>query len=286
MQFRGKDRPPTPEIAAKLNVDAFIEGSVSARRRHGADHRAIDRRAGRQAPVGQDLRAQLPRCAGASDRTRVGDRAGSERAAHAERAVAAGRRAEPGSRGARRISQGPLLLQSAKRRQSAKGDRAIRGGGQVEPEFSLAFSGMSDAYLWAGYNEGFLTATAAKEKAGRGGKGRAAGRAAPPKRIRRWPSSSCSTGSTGRDASGNSGGRSRSTRTTRSRTISSAWHSRFRDGSRRPSPKAQRAIELDPLSPQILIDATMPFLFQRKLTEAKAVCRERQPSSIRRSSFP
>ncbi len=29
MQFRRKDRPPAPEIAAKLNVDAFIEGSVS-----------------------------------------------------------------------------------------------------------------------------------------------------------------------------------------------------------------------------------------------------------------
>src|SRR4029079_19834402 len=35
---------------------------------------------------------------------------------------------------------------------------------RLSPEFSLAFSGMSDASLWAGYNEGFLTATAAKEK--------------------------------------------------------------------------------------------------------------------------
>ena len=29
MQFKGKDRPPTPEIARKLNVDAIVEGSVS-----------------------------------------------------------------------------------------------------------------------------------------------------------------------------------------------------------------------------------------------------------------
>ena len=29
MQFQGKDRPPTPDIAAKLNVDAVVEGSVS-----------------------------------------------------------------------------------------------------------------------------------------------------------------------------------------------------------------------------------------------------------------
>ena len=29
MQFKGKDRPPTPDIAGKLNVDAVVEGSVS-----------------------------------------------------------------------------------------------------------------------------------------------------------------------------------------------------------------------------------------------------------------
>ena len=34
-----------------------------------------------------------------------------------------------------------------------------------------------------------------------------------------------------------------------------------------------RAIELDPLSPQILVDATMPFLFQRDVSTAKALAR-------------
>ena len=29
MQFKGKNRPPTPDIAEKLNVDAVVEGSVS-----------------------------------------------------------------------------------------------------------------------------------------------------------------------------------------------------------------------------------------------------------------
>ena len=29
MQFKGKDRPPTPDIARKLDVDAVVEGSVS-----------------------------------------------------------------------------------------------------------------------------------------------------------------------------------------------------------------------------------------------------------------
>ena len=29
MQFKGKNRPPTPDVATKLNVDAFVEGSVA-----------------------------------------------------------------------------------------------------------------------------------------------------------------------------------------------------------------------------------------------------------------
>ena len=36
---------------------------------------------------------------------------------------------------------------------------------RLSPDFALAFSGLSDAYLWAGYNEGFLTATEARPKA-------------------------------------------------------------------------------------------------------------------------
>ena len=35
-----------------------------------------------------------------------------------------------------------------------------------------------------------------------------------------------------------------------------------------------RAIELDPLSPQILVDATMPLLFQRNAAGAKALARK------------
>jgi tetratricopeptide (TPR) repeat protein len=35
----------------------------------------------------------------------------------------------------------------------------------LNPSFAPAFSGLSDAYLWAGYNEGFLTASEARPKA-------------------------------------------------------------------------------------------------------------------------
>ena len=36
---------------------------------------------------------------------------------------------------------------------------------KLSPTFAPAYSGLSDAYLWAGYNEGFITATEAKPKA-------------------------------------------------------------------------------------------------------------------------
>ena len=79
MQFRGKDRPPTPDIARRLNVDAVVEGSVS---RAGDTVRItaqlID--AGGQASMGQDLRAQIGRCAGAPGGTGLGDRPRSKRA--------------------------------------------------------------------------------------------------------------------------------------------------------------------------------------------------------------
>jgi tetratricopeptide (TPR) repeat protein len=35
----------------------------------------------------------------------------------------------------------------------------------LDPNFAPSYSGLSDAYLWAGYNEGFLTATEARPKA-------------------------------------------------------------------------------------------------------------------------
>lgn len=36
---------------------------------------------------------------------------------------------------------------------------------KLSPDYSLAYSGLSAAYLWAGYNEGFITAAAARPKA-------------------------------------------------------------------------------------------------------------------------
>jgi TolB-like protein len=56
MQYKGAHRPPTPEIAKALKVDAVVEGSV-VRGRPGADHSPVDRCTGGQASVGAELRA-------------------------------------------------------------------------------------------------------------------------------------------------------------------------------------------------------------------------------------
>ena len=88
MQYKGAHRPPTPEIAKALNVDAVVEGSVMRIGDKVRDHGAVDRRARRPASVGEELRARLARRARAAGRTRAGDRERDQRATDTQRADA------------------------------------------------------------------------------------------------------------------------------------------------------------------------------------------------------
>jgi tetratricopeptide (TPR) repeat protein len=156
------------------------------------------------------------------------------------------------------------------RKAIAQFEEAVR----LSPEFSLAFSGMSDAYLWAGYNEGFLTATAAKEKA----------RLAAEKAVQLDDSSAEAHTSLavfklfyGFDWEGCEREFRRAIALNPNYSFAHdqfgmalAFQGRFPEA----IAEGARAIELDPLSPQVLVDATMPFLFQRKLIEAKALSRK------------
>ena len=83
MQFKGKDRPPTPDIADEAQRGRGRGRFGVSIRRQGADHGAIDRRAGGQASLGEELRAQLARRAGAAGGTGVGDRPRGQRATDA-----------------------------------------------------------------------------------------------------------------------------------------------------------------------------------------------------------
>ena len=70
------------------------------------------------------------------------------------------------SRGARRLSQGPVLLQPSERREPEEGDRAVRGSGQVESELRAGVSrGCQTPTSGPATTKGFLTATEARPKA-------------------------------------------------------------------------------------------------------------------------
>jgi tetratricopeptide (TPR) repeat protein len=141
------------------------------------------------------------------------------------------------------------------------------------PEFAPAYSGMSDAYLWAGYNEGFMTAAEGKRKA----------RAAAEKAVGLDPDSAEAYASLAtfklfyeRDWAGCE----RDFRKSISLNPNYAFaHDQFGmalafQGRYDEAVAAgKRAAELDPLSPQILIDAVMAPLFQGDYAEVKRLAR-------------
>jgi len=274
MQFRGKDRPPTPEIAAKLNVDAFIEGSVSragdtvkitaqlidARADRHLWSKTFERRSGDVLALQTELAAAIAREVNVqltpSEQSRLAAAPSLDPAAHDA------------------YLRGRYFFNRPSDENLRKAIAQFEEAARLSPEFSLAFSGMSDAYLWAGYNEGFLTATAAKEKA----------RASAERAVQLDDSSAEAHTSLavfklfyGFDWEGCEREFRRAIALNPNYSFAHdqfgmalAFQGRFPEA----IAEGARAIELDPLSPQILVDATMPFLFQRKLTEARALSRK------------
>ena len=165
MQFKGKDRPPTPDIAAKLNVDAVVEGSVS---RSGDKVRItaqlIDARADKHLWAktfersSRDVLALQAELASAIARE-VNVRLTPSEQSRLTAAPSVNPEAHDAYLKGRYFFNRPSdeNLQKA----IAQFEEAVR----LSPDFAPAFSGLSDAYLWAGYNEGFLTATEARPKA-------------------------------------------------------------------------------------------------------------------------
>ena len=165
MQFKGKNRPPTPEIATKLNVDAVVEGSVV--------------RAGDKVRItAQLIDARADRHLWAK---RFERNSGDVLALQNELASAIAREIHvqltPAEQS--RLTRAPTVNPEAYdaylkgryyfnrpsdenlKKAIAQFEEATR----LDPNYAPAFSGLSDAYLWAGYNEGFLTASEARPKA-------------------------------------------------------------------------------------------------------------------------
>jgi TolB-like protein len=165
MQFKGRNRPPTPEIARTLNVDAIVEGSVlRAGDRVRITAQLIDARADRHLWAksfersSRDVLALQDELASAIAREIHIQLTPTEQT-RLTRAPTVNPEAYDAYLKGRYFFNRPsdANLQKA----IAQFEEAIA----LDPRYAPAFSGLSDAYLWAGYNEGFLTASEARPRA-------------------------------------------------------------------------------------------------------------------------
>ena len=273
MQFKGKDRPPTPDIARKLDVDAVVEGSVS---RSGDKVRItaqlIDARADKHLWAksfersSRDVLALQAELASAIAREVNVQLTSSEQSR-----LTAATSVNPGAHDA--YLKGRYFFNRPSDANLQKAIAQYEAAVKASPAFAPAYSGLSDAYLWAGYNEGFITASEARPKA----------KAAAEKAV---------------ELDGNSAeartslavfklfyeydlaGCEREFR--RALTLNPnyafahdqfgmalAFQGRYDEA----IIEGRRAIELDPLSPQVLIDAAVPYMFQRNAAPAKELAR-------------
>ena len=165
MQFKGSKRPPTPTIARTLNVDAVVEGSVTR--------------------VGDRVRINAQLIDARADRhlwAQTFERSSSDvLALQAELASAIASainvQLTPGEQS--RLSAAPTVDPAAHdaylkgryffnrpsdenlEKAIAQFDTAVR----LSPTFVPAYSGLSDAYTWAAFNEGFISVADAKPRA-------------------------------------------------------------------------------------------------------------------------
>ena len=165
MQFKGKDRLPTPEIAGKLNVDAIVEGSVS---RSGDKIRItaqlIDARADMHLWAksfersSRDVLALQAELASA-----IAQEVNVQLTASEQSRLTATPSVNPDAHDA--YLKGRYFFNRPSDQNLQKAIAQFEEAVRLSPTFAPAFSGLSDAYLWAGYNEGFLTASEARPKA-------------------------------------------------------------------------------------------------------------------------
>jgi eukaryotic-like serine/threonine-protein kinase len=272
-QFKGKDRPPTSEVARRLNVDLLIEGSVS---RSGDKVRItaqlIDAREDkhlwaktfeRSSRDVLALQAELASAIAQEINVRLtpGERSRFTRAAALN----------PEAHDA--YLRGRFFFNRPSDENLEKAIAQFETAVRLSPDFSLAHSGLSDAYLWAGYNEGFITAAGARPKA----------KAAAERAVELDDNSAEAHTSLAvfklfydYDWVGSEREFRRAFALNPNYAFAHdqfvlglAFQGRFDEA----IAESAKAIALDPLSPQILVDAAMPLMFQRNAAAAKALAR-------------
>jgi serine/threonine-protein kinase len=267
-QFKGKNRPSTPEIAKALNVDAIVEGSVVR--------------------VGDKVRINAQLIDARLDKNLWSDKfersSGDVFELQADLASAIA--------GAINVALTPVeqsRLASLKSVNPDAHDAYLKGryffnrpsddnlqraieqfqiAVKLDSTFTPAYSGLSDAYLWAGYNEGRMTATAARPRARDAamkavqldnGSAEAHTSLATYRMFYEYDWAGCerefrkaialnSNYAFAHDQFG----------------MALAFTGRFDES----IAEGKRAAQLDPLSPQILIDASLAYMFKKDFAGA------------------
>lgn len=165
MQFKGEHRPPTPEIAKLLDVDAVVEGSVL---RVGDKVRItaqlIDARADRHLWAKSFERSSRDVLALQNELASAIAREIDVQLTPAEQArLTTAPAVNPEAHDA--YLKGRYFFNRPSDENLKRAIELFEEATGLDPTFAPAFSGLSDAYLWAGYNEGAFTAAEAMPKA-------------------------------------------------------------------------------------------------------------------------
>jgi len=273
MQFRGKNRPSTPEIAKTLKVDAVVEGSVA---RSGNKVRItaqlIDARADKHLWAksfegsSSDVLALQGELA-----TAIAREINVRLTVREQTRLAAAPSVNPEAHDA--YLRGRYFLARPSDENLQKGIAQFEEAVRLSPSYAAAYSGLSDVYLWAGYNEGFITASEARPKA----------KAAAEKAVQLDSLSAEAHTSLAVfklfyefDWAGCEREFLRAMALNPSYAfapdqfaLALAFTGRFEES----QAQSKRAAELDPLSPQVLIDATIGLVFQKNVAATKELAR-------------
>jgi serine/threonine-protein kinase len=165
MQFKGRNRPPTPEIARALDVDAVVEGSVTrSGDRVRITAQLIDARADRHLWAQTFERSSSDVLALQADLASAIASAINVQLTPGEQSrLSAAPTVDPAAHDA--YLKGRYFFNHPSDENLQKAIAQFETAVKLSPTFAPAFSGLSDAYTWAAYNEGFISAVDAKPRA-------------------------------------------------------------------------------------------------------------------------
>jgi adenylate cyclase len=161
MQYKGAHRPPMPEIAKALNVDAVIEGSVF---REGDRVRITAQLI--DAPADKHLWAKSYERSsrdvlGLEDEiaSAIAHEVNVQLTPSEQTRLSRARTVNPAAHDA--YLEGRYLFDRPSDENLTKAISQFNEAIKLDPNFAPAYSGLSDAYLWAAFNEGVMSAAEA-----------------------------------------------------------------------------------------------------------------------------